>query len=253
MKYLLKLSYLGCEYHGFQIQDNAPTIAGALKKSCEMLFSAPCTIHGCSRTDTGVHALDYYATCTVDGGNNVPEKKIPYALNHLLPNDISVLDCCIADDMFNPRHAEYKEYRYVVHNSPFKDPFLYKRALRVPDKIDADVLNNAAQAFVGTHDFSSFMATGSEVKTTVRTVKYFSVERDDDRIIFTVAADGFLYNMVRIMVGTLLDISKGKIDKDAVSSIILAKDRTKAGITAPPDGLYLAKVVYKENFFTSRS
>lgn len=253
MKYLLKMSYLGCEYHGFQIQDNAKTVAGTLKKSCETLFSAPCIIQGCSRTDTGVHALDYYATCSVDGGNNVPVKKIPYALNHLLPSDISVVDSCIVSDDFNPRHAEYKEYRYIVHNTPFKDPFLHKRALRVPDKIDEIMLNNEAKAFIGTHDFTSFMAMGSDVNTTVRTIKYFNVERDNDKVTFTVAADGFLYNMVRIMVGTLLDISKGKISKREIPSIILAKDRKKAGITAPPDGLYLAKVVYKENFFQAWS
>lgn len=253
MKYLLKMSYLGCDYHGFQIQENAKTVAGTLKKSCETLFNAPCTIHGCSRTDTGVHALVYFATCDVNGGNTVPCDRIPYALNHLLPSDISVSDCCIAPDDFNPRHTEYKEYRYIVHNSPFKDPFLHKRAVRVPDKIDEKLLDQEAQSFIGTHDFSAFMATGSPVNTTVRTVKYFNVERDGDRIIFSVAADGFLYNMVRIMVGTLLDISKGKIQCGKIPEIIEGKDRTKAGITAPPDGLYLAKVIYKENFFTAWS
>ena len=157
-------------------------------------------------------------------------------------------DCFNVSDDFNPRHTEYKEYRYIVHNSPFKDPFLHKRAVRVPDKIDEKLLDKEAKSFIGTHDFSSFMATGSPVNTTVRTIKYFNVERDGDKIIFSVAADGFLYNMVRIMVGTLLDISKGKIEVGKISEIIEKKDRKASGVTAPPDGLYLSKVIYKENF-----
>ncbi len=252
MKYLLKISFLGSDYHGFQIQNNASTIAGTLKRSCELLFNNKCDISGCSRTDAGVHALEYYACCSVNGGNNVPCERIPYALNHILPNDISVKDCCIVDDSFNPRHCEYKEYVYKVHNSPFKDPFLHKRATRVSEYIDDKMLNIQASDFVGTHDFSSFMATGSEVISTVRTIKYFTVQRYGDTVEFSVAADGFLYNMVRIMVGTLLDISKGKIEQNSILSIINSCDRTKAGVTSPPDGLYLSKVVYKEDFFTPR-
>ena len=244
MKYLLKMSYLGCDYHGFQIQDNAKTIAGTLKKSCETLFNAPCTIQGCSRTDTGVHALVYFAACEVNGGNLVPCERIPYALNHLLPSDISVSDCFNVSDDFNPRHTEYKEYRYIVHNSPFKDPFLHKRAVRVPDKIDEKLLDKEAKSFIGTHDFSSFMATGSPVNTTVRTIKYFNVERDGDKIIFSVAADGFLYNMVRIIVGTLIEVAYGRIDPADLQKIIKCKDRSEAGMTAPSDGLYLNKVNY---------
>lgn len=253
MKYLLKMSYLGCEYHGFQIQNNAKTVAGTLKKSCENLFGAECKIQGCSRTDAGVHALVYYAVCQTTGGNVVPCDRIPYALNHLLPSDISVSECCVVGEDFNPRHAEYKEYRYIVHNSPFKDPFLHKRALRVPEKIDEKMLDIEAKSFIGTHDFSAFMAMGSPVNTTVRTVKYFNVERQGDNVIFTVAADGFLYNMVRIMVGTLLDISKGKLKCGTLGDILESKDRCCAGVTAPPDGLYLAKVVYKENLFSAWS
>lgn len=252
MKYLLRLSFLGCNYHGFQIQNNASTIAGALKDACCTLFDAPCVISGCSRTDAGVHALEYYACCCVENGNTVPCDKIPYALNHLLPDDISVRSSCIVDDAFNPRHCEYKEYVYIVNNSSHKDPFLQGRAVRFPQEINETELNAEAQDFVGKHDFSSFMATGSDVTSTVRTIKYFNVTRQGDNVYFTVAADGFLYNMVRIMVGTLLDISKGKIPKGSIPDIIKGLDRTKAGITAPPDGLYLAKVVYKEDHFGTR-
>ena len=117
--------------------------------------------------------------------------------------------------------------------------------MRIPDKIDENQLDEEAKAFIGTHDFTSFMATGSPVNTTVRTIKYFNVERDGDKIIFSVAADGFLYNMVRIMVGTLLDISKGKMKPGKISEIIEKKDRRAAGVTAPPEGLYLSKVIYK--------
>ncbi len=252
MKYLLNISYLGCDYHGFQIQSNAKTVAGTLKTACETLFGAECTVSGCSRTDAGVHALDYYTACEVNGGNDIPVEKIPYALNHLLPDDIAIKNARIVADEFNPRHAEYKEYVYVVHNSPHKDPFLHKRALRFADKLDEVFLNAQAQDFVGKHDFSAFMATGSSVNTTVRTVKYFTVRREGDSVRFTVAADGFLYNMVRIMVGTLLDMSKGKIEKNGIGGIISSLDRSNAGVTVPPDGLYLSKVFYKEEYLTAR-
>lgn len=245
MNYLLNLSYLGCAYSGFQIQKNAPTIAGALTDAAERLFGDHCKITGCSRTDRGVHARDFYASLKVsDTSPKIPCDRIPDAMNCLLPYDIAIKSARIVPDAFNPRFdTVYKEYEYVVSNKREKDPFAVGRKHHYNRPIDEKLLDRECKAFVGKHDFAAFMATGSDAVTTVREIKYCGVRREGDDVIFTFAADGFLYNMVRIMVGTLLYISEGKIKEGSIGEIIESKDRTKAGITVPPDGLYLTRVV----------
>ena len=247
MTYLLQLSYSGAAYSGFQIQNNAKTVAGELTRAAKLLFGVPCRVQGCSRTDAGVHARQFYASVHVpEGGSAVPADRIPAAMNCLLPYDIAVKDASVAPDGYNPRFETVcKEYEYVIYNRPEKDPFSHRLKLPYKDPLDERMLDREAQDFTGTHDFASFMATGSDVVSTVRTVFSASVRREGDDVIFAVCADGFLYNMVRIMTGTLLGISEGKLAQGSVPEIINAKDRTAAGITVPPDGLYLCKVVLK--------
>jgi len=247
MTYLLEIAYSGVDYSGFQIQKNAKTIAGELTRASKKLFGCECKIQGCSRTDAGVHARQFYASVhTEKGANEVPVDKIPVAMNCLLPYDIAVKTAKTAPDGYNPRfETAYKEYCYVIYNKAEKDPFSYKLKLPYPFPLDAEMLDKEAKDYIGEHDFTSFMASGSDVISTVRTVTDASVRREGDDVIFTVKADGFLYNMVRIMTGTLLYIAEGKIEKGGIPDIIKAKDRSRAGLTVSPDGLYLNKVVLK--------
>lgn len=247
MTYLLELSYSGAAYSGFQIQNNAKTVAGELTRASKLLFGLPCKIQGCSRTDAGVHARQFFASVHVpDGGNLVPTDRIPDAMNCLLPYDIAIKNAETVHEGYNPRFdTSYKEYEYVIYNRPEKDPFSHKLKLPYKYRLDEAMLDAEARDYIGEHDFKSFMATGSDVVSTVRTVYSASVRREGDDVIFSVCADGFLYNMVRIMTGTLLCISEGKLGKGSIPAIIDAKNRTAAGITVPPDGLYLSRVALK--------
>ena len=180
-----------------------------------------------------------------DYDGNISNEKLVMAMNSRLPDDIGAVFCRdVADDF----HARYscvgKNYIYKIYNSDKRDPFKNKYYLQINRKIDENVLNEAAKAFIGTHDFVGFCSSGSSVKTTVRTVTECSVKRDGDDIIFSITADGFLYNMVRIIVGTLLDVANSKIDKNDILEIINSKDRSRAGVTVKPHGLYLNKVFY---------
>lgn len=247
MTYLLEIAFSGAAYSGFQIQKNARTVAGELTRASKLLFGVPCRIRGCSRTDAGVHARQFYASVQAeDGGNEVPADRVPAALNCILPYDIAVLSAARVKDGYNPRFETVsKRYEYVIYDKPEKDPFSHRLKLHYKYPLDAAALDAESKDFIGTHDFASFMATGSDAKTTVRTVYSASVERRGDDVIFSVSADGFLYNMVRIMTGTLLAIAEGKAGKGSIPSIIAAKNRIAAGVTVPPDGLYLAEVVLK--------
>jgi tRNA pseudouridine38-40 synthase len=247
MTYLLEISYSGVNYSGFQIQPNAKTIAGELMRASKLLFGADCKVQGCSRTDAGVHAKQFFCSVHLpDDANKVPVDRIPAAINCLLPYDIAVKTAKLAPDGYNPRFETVcKEYSYVIYNRAEKNPFFHKLKLPYPYHLDEKMLDSQAKDFIGEHDFTSFMAVGSDVSTTVRTVYDAGVVRDGDDVIYSVTADGFLYNMVRIMVGTLLYISEGKIEAGAIPKIIEAKDRSAAGFTVPPDGLYLTKAVLK--------
>lgn len=247
MTYLLEIAYSGVNYSGFQIQNNAKTIAGELTRASKLLFGCDCKIRGCSRTDAGVHAKQFYCSVqTLGEGNAVPPERIPDAMNCILPYDIAVISAAAAAEGYNPRfETVFKEYTYIIYNSNVKNPFYHKLKLPYGRPLDEKMLDRQAKDYAGCHDFTSFMAAGAEVSTTERTVIDASVTRDGEDVIFTVSADGFLYNMVRIMVGTLLYIAEGKIEQGAVPEIIKAKNRAVAGLTVPPDGLYLSKVVLK--------
>ena len=252
MKIFIKLRYLGTAYSGYQVQSNTPTIQGELCAAAEKLFGFSCDITGCSRTDSGVHANMFCATISRHGEPGIettlPMDRLPRAMNAFLPEDIAVYEAKEVSEDFHARHdVKYKEYIYKIRCSHERDPFLADRCWHYPRTLDdgsLERMRRAAGYFVGTHDFSSFMAQGSPVLSTVRTVFYADVEKDGDMIVFKIAGDGFLYNMVRIMTGTIIAVGMGKISPDDIPIITEAHDRTKAGMTAPPQGLYLNRVEY---------
>lgn len=240
---LLRLMYDGTPYHGWQVQPNGITVQETLQNAVEKILGSRENITGCSRTDAGVHANDF--CCTVRTENSVECYKLTGALNAVLPDSISVKSCEEVDPLFHPRYdCKRKQYLYRVWNSNAKNPFLKNYAYHYKNKIDAEFLNSQAQSFVGTYDFSAFCASGSTVEDTVRTIYSFSVQRNGDEVDFIVEGNGFLYNMVRIMVGSLIEISEKRIEKDTLADIILSKDRLKAGRTVPACGLYLNKVIF---------
>ena len=248
MKHLLYLSYLGTAYSGFQVQPNAKTVQAALQFAAAKIFDAPVGISGCSRTDSGVHANEYLAVAEEHGKSGIPESAVPRAMNTYLPKDISVLKSVRVSDDFKIRHeVDGKEYMYLIWNHPYRNPFLADRALYYPRKLDLEKMRGAIPYFLGKHDFRAFMASGSDIVDTVRTITNLRIEADGESIKIFVSADGFLYNMVRIIVGTLLEISEGKISYDALEKAIEIGERTLAGRTAPAEGLYLNRVFLNPN------
>ena len=236
------LSYDGTNYHGWQIQDNAVTVQGKLHEALKDLFSEEVTVFGCSRTDTGVHAKKF--VCHADLPREFPIEKLPFALNTRLPKDIAVLYAENVSDDFHARFScRGKTYSYRLWNERIRNPIEVNRAGFWPTPLDAENMNRISKAFVGSHDFASFMATGSVIENTVREIYSFDVKREGSFIVFTVSGNGFLYNMVRIMVGTLIYADLGKLDR-SVEEVILSKDRTLAGITVPAQGLYLENPFY---------
>lgn len=252
-KILLTLSYVGTGFSGWQVQPDRPeirTVMGAVQDGIEAVYHQRYDIKGCSRTDAGVHALRFRCAYSLpDGGPDIPVSRIPLALNRQLPDDIAVKSAEYVPDDFHPRYdALWKEYRYIFEDSVSRDPFMHNRCWHVSHRLDTVKMNAAAQAFVGRHDFSGFMAVGSKVTDTCREVLSCGVTRDGDNAVMTIRADGFLYNMVRIIAGTLAKVSYGAIDGDSLPEIIASRDRTRAGQTAPACGLYLCDVGYMPGY-----
>lgn len=247
MRYVAKIKYLGTAFHGFQFQPNQRTVQGELTAACRVALGIDATVTGCSRTDSGVHANEYCVLIESDT-STVPADKLAVAIKSFLPCDLSVCSAEYADDSFHPRYSvKSKEYLYRIVNSAVSDPFEYDRAWFISRPIthnDISKMRDAAKFIVGKHDFSSFMADGSSVTDTVRCVEYLTVEKNGDLIEIKISADGFLYNMVRIIVGTLVDVAFDRIKPSEMCSIIESRSRAAAGQTAPPQGLYLNKVVY---------
>ncbi len=240
----LTLRYDGTQYHGWQVQQNAVTVQQVLQDAVERITGVRSGITGCSRTDAGVHALMF--CCALDTASPLRGDKLCRALNAVLPPDVAVYDAKEMPDDFHPRYdATGKRYIYRLYNGRYRDPFYDGYALHINRPLDERLLDKAAKDFLGTHDFAAFCASGSSVEDTVRTVSHAAVTRDGDMVTFSVEANGFLYNMVRIMVGTLLDMSTGKIAPDAIPTILESKKRDAAGHTAPACGLYLHTVRYE--------
>ncbi len=247
MKHLITLSYLGTALSGFQVQPNGRTVQGELTSAASKIFASPVLVTGCSRTDSGVHANEYFATIEEPGRSRIPDVAIPRAINTYLPYDISVSKSIPVSDDFSIRRAVAgKEYVYKIHNGAVRDPFLRDRALHCFRTLDTEMMQRAARHFIGRHDFSAFMASGSDILDTVRTITDCRVEREGDMVNVYVSADGFLYNMVRIIVGTLMEVSEGRIPISELDGIINGGTREMSGRTAPPEGLYLNRVFLKE-------
>lgn len=242
---LLTLSYDGKNYHGWQIQENAVTVQEVFQKALKKVTGEEPNIKGCSRTDSGVHANMYCVSLNTK--SSIPTEKIPIVLNKYLPEDVAVQRAVEVPLGFHARYScTGKEYIYKIWNGNIRNPFLNGYAFHYWYRMDIDLLNEAASYFVGTHDFTSFCTKDNRKSRNMeRTVKRFEVSKQDELVTLSVEADGFLYNMVRIMVGTLLQVASKRINPLDIKRIILAKDRSKAGPTAVPYGLYLNKVFYK--------
>lgn len=247
LKYFAKIKYLGTHFHGFQVQPDKRTVMGELCRAFEEALGGTARVTGCSRTDAGVHANEFCITVDCPT-STVPPEKLPVAVARYLPDDLSLYYAERCADDFHPRYdVVSKEYLYRIVNSPVYDPFDFGRVWFISRPISAlgiERMRQAADLFVGRNDFSAFMSEGSDVEDTVREIKYLTVEASNGRIDIRVCADGFLYNMVRIIVGTLVEVAHGRIDPNSITDIILSRDRKNAGMTAPPEGLYLNKVSY---------
>lgn len=245
MKTVIKLRFDGTNYCGWQIQPNARSIQQTVQDALEARYGSRFTLTGCSRTDSGVHANEFVAHIT--GLDEKYVSSLVSALNSSLPDDIAVTEAFTADDSFHARYSvREKQYTYLIFCSHIKDPFLSHRAYRTVESIDFERANELCCFFTGRHDFAAFMASGSKIRDTVRTVSLFEIRQDarcEGLWALSVRADGFLYNMVRIMAGTLLAAAEGRLHY-SVPEIIEMKDRSNAGPTLPPYGLYLDKVFY---------
>ena len=239
----LRLRYDGSDYHGWQRQKDLMTVQQAVEEAVEKTCGQRVHVTGCGRTDAGVHALRYCANFRTESA--IPVDRLPLALNARLPGDIAVTDACQVDDGFNAiGSCIKKEYIYKIWNSTIRDPFLEKRVCFYPQRLDTERMLKAAAAFEGTHDFRAVRSVGTETKTTVRTVHWCRVERDGELITVSVCADGFLYNMCRAIVGTLVYASYGKLEPGEIPALLEKGDRRLTGPTMPPQGLYLNRVWY---------
>lgn len=240
---LIEIEYDGTNYCGWQIQPNGRTIQEELMKALEKLTGKHIKINGSGRTDAGVHARGQAASFYFE--SSIPIDRIPIAMNTYLPRDISVLNACEVPMDFHARYsAEGKRYSYHIYHHRQRSALLYNYSYHVPYDLDLTNMIKASDILKGTHDFKGFMASGSSVKDTVRTIYDIEIHRNGNSIWITVEGNGFLYNMVRIMVGTLIEVAMGKIQAGIVKDVLDSRDRNLAGHTAPPQGLYLDKVFY---------
>ena len=239
----LTISYDGTRYKGWQLQKNGWTVQAEIEKAIKKVLGKQYRVHGASRTDSGVHAKAQVINFKTS--SNIPVSKIPLALNSVLPEDVAVIKAEEVRIDFNPQFdAKSKHYRYYILNSNKRDPFSEKYLWRVPSKLNASLMNKEAKVLIGRHDFKSFQATDKRERSSVRKITRISVKKKKETIAIDVEADGFLYNMVRNITGTLVDIGRGYLPPGSMKKILKAKDRTKAGPTAPPQGLFLMEVKY---------
>ena len=241
----LFLKYDGSDYHGWQVQKNARTVEQTIEEAAARVVGHPVHLTGCGRTDAGVHARVYVANFRTD--SRIPVDRLPYALNTHLPQDILIYDAREVHESFNAiGSCVRKEYTYQIYNSRMRDPFYVNRAWFYPKYLDENIMRRAAEQFVGTHDFAAVRSVGTDVKSTVRTVHHFEVERQGELIFCRICANGFLYNMARAMTGTVVYAAEGKIAPDEIGAILERGDRTAAGPTVPPGGLFMTQLWYDD-------
>jgi len=246
MGFLLTVSYDGTNYCGWQDQRNGKTVQEVLSKAIEKtLHSDKFTLLGASRTDAGVHALGQRAHIISHVPVKVPVERMPLVLNTHLPMDIRVTAAAAVADNFHPiNETKSKIYRYSICNSRYSNPLLRNFSAFIPIELNVSNMIAASKHFIGEHDFATFCATGSIVKSTVRTVYTLDISKKDELIDITISGNGFLYNMVRIIAGTLTNVGLGRIAPDNIPDIIASRDRIRAGKTMPPQGLTLLEVIY---------
>lgn len=243
MRYKIVVEYNGKDFFGWQRQAGLPSVQEALENAVEKATGKAVVMTASGRTDAGVHALGQVVSFDLE--TSIPTEKIPYAVNVFLPSGVRILACEEADSDFNARFdAKRKTYLYKMYVSPHLSPLRANSAVWLTKMPDVELMKKAAEYIVGTHDFTAFAATGSTVKDFVRTVYDLTVKREGNDVSVEITGNGFLYNMVRIVVGTLLDVGYGKYPPEFVFEIIQKRDRTLAGKTMPPEGLYLKSVVY---------
>ena len=242
----LKLMYNGTAYHGWQVQKNAVSVAETLQRALHKVCGGSCEkLTGCGRTDAGVHAERYVANFRTD--SRIPLDRLPFAVNTHTPEDIVVRQALEVPEEFNAiGSCLKKEYTYRIYNSRIKNPFYVNRAYFYPKHLDEDVMDRAARAFEGTHDFRAVRSVGTETRSTVRTVHECRVRRAGELLELRVSADGFLYNMVRAITGTVLYAAEGKLAPEDIPRILASGDRGLAGPTAPPGGLYMTRLWYED-------
>jgi pseudouridylate synthase I len=239
----LRLCYDGSAYHGWQVQKTEVTVAETLEKALTKTCGHPVKVVGCGRTDAGVHALRYCANFRTE--SRIPIDRIPLAVNSRLPMDIAVVDACEAAEDFNSiLSCEKKEYTYKILNSNIRNPFLHNRVCFYPSSMDFERFARAGKAFEGTHDFAAVRSVGTETSTTVRTVHWCEAELADGLICVRICADGFLYNMARAIVGTMVYAAHGKFDPEDIPDLLKTGDRRLTGPTMPPQGLYMSRAWY---------
>lgn len=239
------MSYNGARYHGYQIQNNADSIQQTVESAIKTLIGEAVTINGCSRTDTGVHAKEFVFNFKTK--NNIPCSGFLKGMNALLPTDIAILSCEDVNDDFHARFdSKGKEYLYRINCADVRDVFAENLALHYPYKLDIEKMKSAAKLLCGTHDFAAFCKAEAKehLATTVRTVYSVDIRQNGEYTEVLVSGDGFLHNMVRIIVGTLIYISEGKRTEQDILNALETGDRELAGKTVAPCGLYLNKVFY---------
>ena len=242
---LFTIEYDGSGFHGWQIQPKYSTVQGTMEKALSKVFGVPVELDGTSRTDAGVHAIGQRATFSGEFG--IPTERILFAANNMLPGSIHISYVQEVPERFHARFdAKAKTYRYVIQNTKSRNVFDRNYCLYVGPTLDVASMQEAAAHFVGTHDFKSCQATGGPQKhSTVRTISDLKVNQSGEKITIDVTGDGFLYNMVRIIVGTLVEVGLGRINPNQIDEILQSKDRERAGRTAQPQGLYLMRVYYE--------
>jgi tRNA pseudouridine38-40 synthase len=239
----LIVAYDGTNYCGWQIQNNGPTIEGILNEALTDLLKEEIVVTGASRTDAGVHALGNVAI--FDTNTKIPPEKISFALNTRLPEDIRIQNSCEVDGDFHPRKGvSVKHYEYKILNRQFAIPTERMTSYFFHRPLDVEAMQKAASYLVGEHDFKSFCSTKAQVLTTVRTIYSLTVSKEGDMIKIHVSGNGFLYNMVRIIAGTLIQAGLHTFEPEYMQEILEAKDRSKAAQTAPAMGLALQEIIY---------
>ncbi len=243
MKVLLNIMYDGTNFFGWQKQQDKRTVQHEIEKALKSLFKKDIPIRGASRTDAKVHALDQLAVFKHDF--NIPMQKLPFAINSFLPKDIVITNATIVPDDFHPQKNVYKKtYIYKIYNNSFNNPLLINYAEFINKKLDIKKMQDACKYFIGEYDFKAFCATKSYAKTTIRTIYNLNIENKENFITIKITGNGFLYNMVRIITGTLIDIGMQKKPPSCIKEIINSKNRANAGATASAKGLYLYKIYY---------